>query len=168
MKIESSRGLRRLIDTSTECIEALRVLKEPVDSWNTILIYLLRQKLDPESLRQRELLHAKSSQMTFKILADFLEDRARELEAMNCCRPAVNTPRPPDRFHGGAVKSSKVTSHVVDSAQCPVCSGHHAIHRCEEFKKWSVDQRKKFVYNNKICTNYLRKNHFVRSCTSGG
>ncbi|GFQ84411.1 uncharacterized protein TNCT_697521 [Trichonephila clavata] len=51
LKQESASGLRKIIDTTQQCIETLQILKQPVEHWDTLIIFLLRGKLDPETLR---------------------------------------------------------------------------------------------------------------------
>lgn len=56
--------LRQLVDVSNESIRSLRVLKEPVDQWNTIVVLIVAKKLDPESRHQWELEIAKRDKLT--------------------------------------------------------------------------------------------------------
>ncbi|GFT68327.1 uncharacterized protein TNCV_659341 [Trichonephila clavipes] len=51
LKQESASGLRKLIDTTQQCIDTLQTLRQPVDYWDTLIIFLLRGKLDSETLR---------------------------------------------------------------------------------------------------------------------
>ncbi|GFR27621.1 uncharacterized protein TNCT_286481 [Trichonephila clavata] len=50
LKQESASGLRKIIDTTQQCIGTLQILKQPVEHWDTLIIFLLRGKLDPETL----------------------------------------------------------------------------------------------------------------------
>ncbi|GFU64560.1 uncharacterized protein TNCV_304991 [Trichonephila clavipes] len=51
LKQESASGLRKLIDTTQQCIDTLQTLRQPVEYWDTLIIFLLRGKLDSETLR---------------------------------------------------------------------------------------------------------------------
>ncbi|GFY28589.1 uncharacterized protein TNCV_4150201 [Trichonephila clavipes] len=65
-------NLRKLLDTSDECLRGLNALGEQASSKDCWLIYLLLQKIDPES---RRLWASKSSEEEFpnmKVFLDFL------------------------------------------------------------------------------------------------
>lgn len=40
---EISQGLRRLIDTTTQCLDTLKILKQPVEHWDAIIIHFLKR-----------------------------------------------------------------------------------------------------------------------------
>ncbi|GFX04544.1 transposable element Tcb2 transposase [Trichonephila clavipes] len=42
LKQESASGLRKLIDTTQQCIDTLQTLRQPVEYWDTLIIFLLR------------------------------------------------------------------------------------------------------------------------------
>ncbi|GFY49774.1 uncharacterized protein TNIN_476111 [Trichonephila inaurata madagascariensis] len=50
LKQESASGLRKIIDTTQQCIDTLQTLKQPVEYWDTLIIFLLKGKLDFETL----------------------------------------------------------------------------------------------------------------------
>jgi len=52
MNSESSTRLTALADTIEECVCSLKLLKIPVDHWDTILIYYSVKKLDRETKKQ--------------------------------------------------------------------------------------------------------------------
>ncbi|GFU25691.1 uncharacterized protein TNCV_4226971 [Trichonephila clavipes] len=51
LKQESTSGLQKLIDTTQQCIDTLQTLRQPVEYWDLLIIFLLRGKLDSETLR---------------------------------------------------------------------------------------------------------------------
>ncbi|GFT51090.1 uncharacterized protein TNCV_4490631 [Trichonephila clavipes] len=59
LKQESASGLRKLIDTTQQCIDTLQTLRQPVEYWDNLIIFLLREKLDSETLRVWTLEHKK-------------------------------------------------------------------------------------------------------------
>ncbi|GFU36033.1 DUF1758 domain-containing protein [Trichonephila clavipes] len=63
-------NLRKLLDTSDECLRGLNALGEQASSKDCWLIYLLLQKIDPES---RRLWAIKSSEEEFPIMKAFLD-----------------------------------------------------------------------------------------------
>ncbi|GFU48063.1 DUF1758 domain-containing protein [Trichonephila clavipes] len=74
-------NLRKLLDTSDECLRGLNALGEQASSKDCWLIYLLLQKIDPES---RRLWAIKSSEEfpNMKAFLDFLNVRCSSLELM--------------------------------------------------------------------------------------
>ncbi|GFU92178.1 uncharacterized protein TNCV_2530371 [Trichonephila clavipes] len=48
LKQESASGLRKLIDTTQQCIDNLQTLRQPVEYWDTLIIFLLRGNLTPK------------------------------------------------------------------------------------------------------------------------
>ncbi|GFX22885.1 uncharacterized protein TNCV_2606271 [Trichonephila clavipes] len=63
-------NLRKLLDTSDECLRVLNALGEQASSKDCWLIYLLLQKIDPES---RRLWAIKSSEEEFPNMKAFLD-----------------------------------------------------------------------------------------------
>ena len=51
----------------------------------------------------------------------------------------------------------------VNKSACP-CNANHWLSRCDKFRKWSLEERRKYVKDNKLCLNCLTSGHFVRSC----
>ncbi|GFW55248.1 uncharacterized protein TNCV_116341 [Trichonephila clavipes] len=75
-------NLHKLLDTNDECLRGLNALGEQASSKDCWLIYLLLQKIDPES---RRLWAIKSSEEEFpnmKAFLDFLNVRCFSLELM--------------------------------------------------------------------------------------
>ncbi|GFU98103.1 uncharacterized protein TNCV_1491271 [Trichonephila clavipes] len=96
-------NLRKLLDTSDECLRGLNALGEQASSKDCWLIYLLLQKIDPES---RRLWAIKSSEEEFpnmKAFLDFLNVRCSSLELMSnneseCKIPIRITSQIPSEF----------------------------------------------------------------------
>lgn len=82
---ESSSALKELLDTSNECLHALRNLDINVENWDIMVIYILSLKLDGESRKQWEMKISDSSDElpTFSQFQSFLEQRFRALEFLD-------------------------------------------------------------------------------------
>lgn len=63
---------------------------------------------------------------------------------------------------GGRLKE-KVRDDATRRGSCP-CNENHWPPRCDKFRKLSIEERKTFVRNNKLCLNCLTTGHFVRDC----
>ncbi|GFU84376.1 DUF1758 domain-containing protein [Trichonephila clavipes] len=132
----------------------LKVLKyEQNDLSDIILINIILQKIDKESRKQFEL-SLKTEVPTFDSIMKFLEKRSAVLE---------NITRIPSTkiIHKNTAMSTKAKSLVVNSKKitvklCILCRNSHPLYKCIAFQNMSVECRKKFVTNNKLCINCLR------------
>ncbi|XP_066955790.1 uncharacterized protein [Macrobrachium rosenbergii] len=66
-------------------------------------------------------------------------------------------------------KSLAVTVQPSNSAnqctrKCQLCSGHHDIEDCFQFLHKSVDERRKFVRDNRLCFSCFGNNHTSKKC----
>lgn len=66
----------------------------------------------------------------------------------------------------GSSSSSKKSTHKKPRSQlrCSVCKSDHALHNCEEFKKFSYDKRVKHCIDNDRCDKCLRRGHARINC----
>ena len=71
------------------------------------------------------------------------------------------------RASGFATQGGHLKERARDDAtrrgSCP-CNENHWLPRCDKFRKLSIEERKTFVRNNKLCLNCLTTGHFVRDC----
>ncbi|GFU11517.1 DUF1758 domain-containing protein [Trichonephila clavipes] len=152
---ESAKELRALMDCINRNIRALKVLKyEQNDLSDIILINIILQKIDKESRKQFELSLKTAEVPTFDSTMKFLEKRSAVLE--NIARiPSTKM------IHKNTAMSTKAKSLVVNSKKitvkpCILCRNSHPLYKCIAFQNMSVECRKKFVSNNKLCINCLR------------
>ncbi|KOB66705.1 Gag-pol polyprotein, partial [Operophtera brumata] len=87
MKQESAVQIRKLIDTVLRNLRALKTLKEPTESWDTLIIYLAVSKLDSSTEREWEnhkgSLDSNSQGLKLDQLLTFLRNRADMLEMIS-------------------------------------------------------------------------------------
>ncbi|XP_059051077.1 uncharacterized protein LOC131845930 [Achroia grisella] len=129
---ESPDQLRYLIDNILKNLRALKLLGEPVDSWDTLIIYIIVSKLDKISEREWEqykitvlkLSGNSESRLTVDTLLAFLKDRADMLKFVsenklcdNCLRPGH---RPNECRFGGCRNCNKKHNSLIhkDSEVC--------------------------------------------------
>ncbi|XP_061711570.1 uncharacterized protein LOC133520886 isoform X2 [Cydia pomonella] len=79
---ESPTAIRHLIDTICKNIRALATLDEPTTHWDTLLVYIICQKLDNVTRREWEEFVPSCETITFDAIIHFLSDRADLLETM--------------------------------------------------------------------------------------
>ncbi|CAH0719175.1 unnamed protein product, partial [Brenthis ino] len=146
---------QELLDTTNECLSALRNLDIDVSSWDVIIIYMISQKLDPQSRKEWELYIGDVSQELPKLsqFNDFLEHRYRALEFID---PKMNK----KYTRNNDIKAL----HVSNAISCGYCSGDHKLYNCKKFANEDVHSRRNFVQLKRLCFNCLGLNHSVYSC----
>lgn len=149
---ESATALKELLDTSNECINALKNLGLSTDAWDLIVIYILSLKLDNESRKMWETKVSESQDdlPTYKQFADFLQQRFRSLEFLD------------NKSSKNIVKARVL--HVTESVECPFCTENHKLLNCKKFSKEDTDARRNFVQSQKLCFNCFGQNHTVYTC----
>ncbi|XP_045490597.1 uncharacterized protein LOC123690703 [Pieris rapae] len=149
---ESSNAVKELLDTTNECLNALKNIGIVTDNWDVIVLYILSSKLDNKS---RELWETKICNLTDELptlnqFLEFLEHRFRSLEFL------TNKP----------VKSTQ-SHHVTfnEKSNCVFCSDStHKIGNCKKFAKGNLKTRREFVQSSALCFNCLGANHSVVAC----
>ncbi|XP_036346464.1 uncharacterized protein LOC118755748 [Rhagoletis pomonella] len=156
MKISSVSEAKRLYNTTNETINALRVLKEPVEHWDSILLFILEKKLDSEThtLWYRDRKSDEST--TIQHFLNFLEKRVFELE---------NTSKGTNhQSHQSYNKQKQSRTFTTVMQACPVCSSNHPLYNCSKFKELNVEARRKVVQQGNMCFNCLQANQQAVNC----
>lgn len=153
---ESATALRQLLDTSVECMSALKNIGLPTTQWDAIINFVIISKLDPGTHKQwEEVISGDDTDdiPDFNRLKSFLETRFRTLEMIE---PANKPYKPikPKTYHVTAASELK----------CTFCKENHYIFNCKQFVKKPIEERYKFVQNNNLCFNCLVPNHTVFKC----
>lgn len=153
---ESASALRQLLDTSVECMSALKHLGLPTNQWDAIVNYSVVSKLDSSTHKEWEELISRDETddlPTFDRLKSFLENRFRTLEMVEPGNKGYK-PVKTKMFHVTAPKELK----------CTFCNEDHYIYQCKQFSKLSIEDRSSFVQKNNLCFNCLIPNHTVFKC----
>lgn len=155
--VESAQGIKGLLDTSMECVYALKNIGIKIDDWDVILIFLTVQKMptDTHMLWEQSLKDSKELP-TWIELTNFLESRAQTLAVVGNCKSSKMKSSSNNAF------AATVTSNMT----CVLCEGNHSIRDCEEFKEMDYDARKEVHKDNALCTNCLAKGHISNKCKS--
>lgn len=158
VNIQTAKQVRSLLDTTTECLNSLQSLQISTDSWDPLIVFLVVQKLDPESHEKWEEYADKENSEdlpTWLELKKFLESKFRTLELTSSASTSTTTP-----------KSIKERSfHVTASTKsCAMCNEDHTLSHCKQFIKMEPKERGDFVKGNNICFNCLGPNHSVKFC----
>ncbi|XP_052754163.1 uncharacterized protein LOC113510317 [Galleria mellonella] len=158
---ESTKSLKELLDTTSQCLDSLKNLNICISNWDAILVYVIVGKLDSESHKLWEQSLGNSTEIpTYTDLASFLENRFRTLEMISSTQvkelsKKIYTPQ----------KFTSVKTYVTEvNSTCTYCSQNHYICHCKKFATLTVSERQHFIKTNNICFNCLIKGHSVNKC----
>ncbi|XP_031781161.1 uncharacterized protein LOC103316074 [Nasonia vitripennis] len=185
MKKESAAEMRAFADEAKRIVRALTNLKLPVDHWDIWFVFLLSDRLDPES---RKLWEAELSEKDqeyvpeadeperdinsalpkFSDLLKFLERRAQALKMYPSERKAekrpastpTSGPQPRKVFHA---RSSRLSG----NSNCALCNGTHPLSKCFKLKDKNPHERLATVKQLQRCFNCLGS-HRANACNSSG
>lgn len=191
---ETCTGIRRLIDITNTNLRALKTLKQPVDQWDRIIVFLLESKLDPSTSKEWE--HYRSSNLSdFPSLAEllkFLENKSDYLASLEESKQTKIEPYKQKSFtfntnssqnnsntsslytQGNKSQSTKQNTNIYTNQntnnfkpkekQCPMCKQDHNLFMCEVFRNASIEVRNAKVREAKLCLNCLRPGHPTQKC----
>ncbi|GFR20901.1 uncharacterized protein TNCT_491341, partial [Trichonephila clavata] len=138
-------------------LRALKQLElEPNTLCESILIFVITQRLDDESHKQYEMeLHSNDLPRWDKFL-DFLIKRSQALENVQRNYSLEKKKEYSPKFKSLVVKS--------DKKSCSLCSSEpHPVFKCKQFHDMSVQDRNNKVKSLNLCFNYLG-HHLIKNC----
>ncbi|CAF4751000.1 unnamed protein product [Pieris macdunnoughi] len=162
---ESHRSLRYIIDHVSKNLRALNTLGEHTDKWDSLVIYIVVQKLDSvTSIKWEEYKLNLGGSIELEDFYQFLRQRADILETVQGGSRAVQVNRN-ERF-----VSSKEPRHIktffssTPNGSCFMCNENHRVYKCDQFKNLSIEAREAEVSKRKLCSNCLRPGHSTSNC----
>lgn len=173
---ESHASLRTFLDSITKNLRALETLEQPVDKWDTILLYLFSIKLDVTSKREWEKSIISCTSPSMKDFKKFITERCQLLETINNSKVPNNTythaNKSTNHIKRVPISSTYITSNNIQenfkNISCTFCKQAHAIFYCNKFLSLPVPARITEIKKLKLCLNCLRSNHTVPNCISSG
>jgi len=162
---ESATKIKALVDTTNECVRSLKVLGVPVNEWDTVLVYLCSERLDPESRRHWALSLTGTELPTYKAFQEFTEKHIRGLMAAEVSKPKAKSSK--QSQSNDTSKSTYTTSQgTIRKSNCDICSEQHPVFKCEVFRAADVPSRIELVKKHKLCFNCLGNGHSIKQCKS--
>ncbi|XP_058449039.1 uncharacterized protein LOC131429000 [Malaya genurostris] len=159
---ESSGDLRKLVDTCSKNIDALKNLELPLERLSEqMLINVISTKLDKDTRKAWEMRQTTGQLPTYDATLDFLKDRCRILEKIDT-NTKVTTEK--TKQLRSAAKCNTLVATVV--AKCLVCQDTHELWKCEQFKKSSVSEKYNLLRKIGSCFNCLQRGHRTNQCPS--
>ncbi|XP_017478109.1 PREDICTED: uncharacterized protein LOC108367917 [Rhagoletis zephyria] len=153
----SMDNVKKLHDTTQECILALQNLQIDTSTWDPLLLPLLLKKLDqPTRLRYEQSLSKPREVQTLKEFLQFLEKHFQSMEAMGVKDKSTSST---------AKVCTSVTSKGHRNDTCSMCKkGKHPLVSCKEFLQQSPSARFQFIQGQKYCNNCLKPGHVSKNC----
>ncbi|XP_076163146.1 uncharacterized protein LOC143144526 [Ptiloglossa arizonensis] len=166
---DSHSEFRQLIDTVSIHLLSLQSLGENIDSWDTMIIYLLESKLNATAKREweRALTHL-TSKPTLKGMIKLLEEHSKYLFAMDVNKASSNEIKeikPTEKYNSAS--GGRVRLYTATTKNCDLCKEGHALHACEELRRLPVPARVQKVRELGIYFNCLFSGHRNKDCTFG-
>ncbi|GFW92832.1 integrase catalytic domain-containing protein [Trichonephila clavipes] len=157
IKFESAFHLRSLIDSIQSHLRALKQLElEPNALCESMLIFVITQRLDDESRKQYEMELHSNDLPKWNNFLDFLIKRSQALENVQRNSSLKNKNEYSPKFRSFVVKS--------DEKICPLCPLEtHPIFKCKMFHEMSVQERSNKVRSLNLCFNCLG-HHLIKNC----
>ncbi|XP_075162920.1 uncharacterized protein LOC142235554 [Haematobia irritans] len=157
----SLSALKRLHDTTKQCLAALSNMGLQTSSWDPLLIHLLVKKLDKSVHSQYEQMIKNPKELqTISDFLSFLENYFHTLEAMGVKeKTSINSS-----------KNCALTSQPSpESRHCIICKkDFHQLYRCQEFALLSTKHRLNLVLGQKLCVNCFSSRHSTKQCSNLG
>lgn len=190
----SAQTIRHAITVTRSCLAAINNMDTLTETWDPMIVFLLREKLNPE-LRSKWEEERKGSSIpaTLREFFDFLETRYKIISAIPTKRISVR-PNLPSEFKPKVVKAfvtqptepnnsessqnentdqSLETKDESDDEivllskrqeKCGVCNELHRVFKCPKIIKNPIEALK-LIEEKHLCTNCLYK-HETKNCTS--
>ncbi|XP_058456427.1 uncharacterized protein LOC131433839 [Malaya genurostris] len=162
---ENASDLRKLIDTCTKNVEALKNLGLPVEGLGEcMMINRLVSKLDTETRKAWELNHVDDDLPGYDDTLEFLRERCKVLEKIQpAVKQVLKNQKPVRNVQEAKGKTSTLLT-VTD--KCPQCSNNHELWRCDTFKNVNLSDKYNTLRRIGACFNCLQKGHRLSNCTS--
>lgn len=166
---ENGDEMRKLVETCTKHVDALKNQELPVEGLSEmILINLISKRLDRESRKLWESSLNRGELPSFDDLMEFLKERSRVLQKLSSYTHINQPPATTKSGQQPAASKARQTKMFVQTNKesCPCCSNSHTIYKCVDFKKLTVPERFDKVKRAGLCFNCLRPGHRTVECSS--
>lgn len=177
---QSSYALKKLHDTTAECINGVQNLGIDVTTWDPLLVHLLSKKLDDETLT--DYMESRQSPRDLASYAEFmrfLENKFMALESVsrkdrNTAALSYKQAPPPEKYQNGNNNSHVKNAPFYQKYQavathtkriCPVCKSSHELYQCTRFLNQPADAQLRTIAKHNVCQNCLYR-HYENKCIS--
>ncbi|KAK9886755.1 hypothetical protein WA026_018407 [Henosepilachna vigintioctopunctata] len=168
--ITNDRSLRNLLDCFHENLSALKMLTLPVDNWDFILMQMLMERLDYDTLKVFEREYASSEIPTYKELRDILLKHCTVVESVllnsKTKDKTIYNSKPNMFIHKASFLTNTANKSKNKIYCCIFCKSDHIIFNCPAFISKDPHKRYEIIKNLNACINCLADSHSVINCKS--
>lgn len=155
---ESLEFLRDMLNKTNECIATLNGYNIRTKSWDSILIFILSQRLDANSIQHwEEKIQGRKTVPKLSEFTDFLDIRISILETTASTQSMLSIAKKDTRH--------RVLVATTSTRKCTICGSNHFAFTCPQLTSHPVGERIPFIANKGLCVNCLF-NHDVSNCKS--
>ncbi|XP_015432787.1 PREDICTED: uncharacterized protein LOC107188906, partial [Dufourea novaeangliae] len=165
---DTPSNLRLLSEKAQMHVQALTLLKEPVEHWGTILVFIIANKLDKHTRKVWDRTLENEERPTFDQLINFIDKQARSDEVESTIVSPVKGTHQDYRIKGKIPSRGQAYLATGKQLACVFCKQGHENYYCPQFIQLSVQERLSAVKRARVCLNCLRSNHMVSNCKSMG
>ncbi|KOB67224.1 Uncharacterized protein OBRU01_18210 [Operophtera brumata] len=155
MQQKSLCMIKKLHDTTKECLHAIQNMGVDTTTWDLLLVHLLAQKLDNESFE--DYMKSIRKPRELPILQEFLD--LLLLLLLTQPQPIHENPRSfiqPSNHHTEEDNSNIYKSfHVSRHFNCAMCNADHELWRCPRFRHMKAEHKLKNMNLLNYCKNCL-------------
>ncbi|XP_062556676.1 uncharacterized protein LOC134221497 [Armigeres subalbatus] len=164
---ENASNLRKIIDTCTKNVEALKHQNLPVDGLGEqMLVNLIAGKMDKKLRVAWEARQTKNVLSTYPATMDFLEDQCRIYEKLDTCtKPSAESAKLKTMARSHTLISSESKTERNEH-KCQVCKANHELWKCEAFKNKTVSEKYDLLKKCGACFNCFGRGHRTNACSS--
>lgn len=159
---QSSGHIKKIHDTTNECLNAIKNLGVNISTWDPLLVHLLSQKLDAQTYNDYiECLKNPRELPSLKEFLDFLENKFTSLESSRRKQePVKSYHQPPTfinkpHFQKHPVASIGHRNSYVATIKCALCNNNHGLFYCKTFLEMQPEAKRKTVSKLNLCKNCL-------------
>lgn len=164
--------LRCFLDTIQKNVRALKSLGEPVEHWDTLLVYMFTLKLDLNTRKDWESYNIKNNSHKYTDFIAFLNEKCQILESVesnskNLSNLHLNKGTSSNTQRPGPPNKRFSSNSYFGRNQCSFCQNHgHWISECTKFLQLPVKDRINEIKRLHLCLNCFLSNHLSIKCTS--
>lgn len=160
---QSANEIRRLYDTSMECINAIQNLGINTSSWDPLIVHLITKKVDSDTYSDYQENRKNTRELpTLDELMNFLENKFTALEPIQKRNAQTFTPKTStshlinSKYNTKYAKGKYIAKpHYQATAtrmwNCPLCQQNHGLFHCNKFAKLSSEGKMRTVLKLHIC-----------------
>nr|XP_029724589.1 uncharacterized protein LOC115264714 [Aedes albopictus] len=164
---ENATNMRKMIDTCTRNVEALKHQNLPVDGLGEqMLVNLIAAKMDKKLRMSWEARQKKNVLSTYAATMDFLQEQCRICEKLDTTvKPLTESAKPKAAARSHTLVTSENKFEKLEQ-KCPLCKASHELWKCEAFKNKSVSEKYELLKKCGACFNCLARGHRTNACSS--